>query len=173
MSLAREVLGSLVHDWSARDARQGPPVTLRLFNEEGERLASLAEALRVLVASEGRASVAIIARDEASARRHYEALQRVDVPSLRLVIAQDFTFRPGIDLTTPAQVKGLEYDYIVILDANERSYPATDESRHLLHVAATRAAWQLWLHNCDGRSPLLNTWCDRANHDEREQLWYR
>ena len=128
-------------------------MTFRLFEEEGEQLATLGEALRELLASEPRASVALIARDNQRARHHYDALRRVEIPSLRLVLDQEFTFRPGIDLTTPAQVKGLEYDYVVALDVDVISYPASDESRHLLHVVATRAAHQLWLMNLGASSP--------------------
>ncbi|HEY5283771.1 MAG TPA: ATP-binding domain-containing protein, partial [Polyangia bacterium] len=54
-------------------------------------------------------------------------------------------FRPGIDVTDVRQVKGLEFDYVVLLDVNATSYGSDDESRHLFHIAATRAAHQLWL----------------------------
>ena len=36
------------------------------------------------------------------------------------------------------QVKGLEFDYVVILDATGSAYPDTTEARHLLHIAITR-----------------------------------
>jgi DNA helicase-2/ATP-dependent DNA helicase PcrA len=32
-----------------------------------------------------------------------------------------------------------------LLDVNATSYGSDDESRHLFHIAATRAAHQLWL----------------------------
>ena len=48
-------------------------------------------------------------------------------------------------MTEVRQVKGLEYDYVVLVDVNASTYGTDDESRHLLHIGATRAAHQLWL----------------------------
>jgi DNA helicase-2/ATP-dependent DNA helicase PcrA len=64
---------------------------------------------------------------------------------LRRVRAQEFAFRPGVEVTDVRQVKGLEFDYVVMLDANDSSYGLDDESRHLFHIGVTRAAHQLWL----------------------------
>ena len=74
-----------------------------------------------------------------------------------MVIKQDFPFTSGIDITEVRQVKGLEYDYIIALDVDIEHYPDKEESRHLLHVVATRAAHQLWLMNLGevAPSPLL------------------
>jgi len=58
-------------------------------------------------------------------------------------------------VTDVRQVKGLEFDYVVILDATARNYPPQTESRHLLHIAATRAAFQLWVVSAGPPSALL------------------
>ena len=42
-------------------------------------------------------------------------------------------------------MKGLEYDYVVLLDVNAPVYPEDEEARYLLHIGATRAAHQLWI----------------------------
>jgi len=75
------------------------------------------------------------------------------------VRAQDFTFRPGIDVTDVRQVKGLEFDYVILLDVNASSYGSDDESRHLFHIAATRAAHQLWLIVTGQPSVLIPDTC--------------
>jgi len=111
--------------------------------------------LRDLVHREPLASVALIARHPEQARLHYEALAAAEVPALRLVADQDFCFRPGIDVTDVKQTKGLEFDIVILLEANQESYPENDHARRLLHVAMTRAAHQLWI-TCTGEpSPLL------------------
>jgi len=62
-------------------------------------------------------------------------------------------------VTDVRQVKGLEFDYVVLLDVDASSYPVNDASRHLLHIGATRAAHQLWLVCTGGApSPLLPRW---------------
>ena len=68
---------------------------------------------------------------------------------MRRIAEQDFPFQPGVDVTDVAQVKGLEFDYVVLVDVTAASYPTSDEARHLLHIGATRAAHQLWIMTSD------------------------
>ena len=77
---------------------------------------------------------------------------------LRRVQRQDFHFAPGADVTEIGQVKGLEYDYVVLVDVNASSFGNDAESRHLLHIGATRAAHQLWLISTAQPSPLIPSW---------------
>jgi DNA helicase-2/ATP-dependent DNA helicase PcrA len=136
-------------------ARAGAPVELHRFDAMGEAVGFLAEALRSLAGREPTASVALIARHPAQADAWYEALRRAEVGRMRLVRRQDFPFTAGVDVTDVAQVKGLEFDYVVLLDVTAANYPATVEARHLLHIGATRAAHQLWLTAVGAPSPLI------------------
>ena len=52
-------------------------------------------------------------------------------------------------------MKGLEFDYVVVLDPTAQNFPDVLESRHLLHIALTRAAHQLWLTCAGTPSKLL------------------
>jgi DNA helicase-2/ATP-dependent DNA helicase PcrA len=99
--------------------------------------------------------VALIARHPEQARLYFDALAAAEIPGLRLVADQDFPFRPGIDVTDVAQTKGLEFDIVILLEVTEGSYPATDPSRRMLHVAMTRAAHQLWITYTAPISPLV------------------
>lgn len=155
MELARHVLGPLAGDMSTRDARDGAPVELLRFHETGEAVAFLADALRSLRARERRATVALVARTPEIADAYYDGLRRAEVSGLRRIRAEEFDFTPGIDVTDVFQVKGLEYDYVVLLEVTAECYPDDTESRHLLHVGATRAAHQLWLVASGTPSPLL------------------
>lgn len=155
LQLARFAMGPLPIDVPAEAKRHGAPVEAFRFSAVGASVAFLAEALRDLATREPRASVAILARYPEQADRTYEGLRRAEVPSLRRVRAQEFSFHPGIDVTDVRQVKGLEFDYVVMLDVNASSYGSDDESRHLFHIAATRAAHQLWLLVTGTPSPLI------------------
>jgi len=157
MELARHVLGDLADGVGVRDARDGAPVELMTFDETGEAVAFLADALKSLRVRERRSSVALVARTMSVATMYYSALRRAEVPDLRLIQRQDFDFTPGIDVTDVYQIKGLEYDYVVVLEPTQTHYPATIEARHLLHVVMTRAAHQLWLLCSSKPSPLLPT----------------
>lgn len=154
MRLARAVLGPLA-PVEVPAAREGAEIGCFRFGETGEAVAFLGEALRGLVAREPTASVAVIARYAEQADVWFEGLRRSEVPSLRRVARQDFIFAPGVDVTDVAQVKGLEFDYVVLVEINADSYPIDDRSRHLLHIGATRAAHQLWLVATRAPSLLL------------------
>jgi DNA helicase-2/ATP-dependent DNA helicase PcrA len=156
MEFAQVVLGGLVDPQvSYRSTHSGAPVELLRLAHEGEVVAVLGEALRELATREPLASVAVVARYPERANIYYDGLLRSEVPRLRRVADQDFAFRPGVEVTDVRQVKGLEFDYVVLLDVDAFSYPATDVSRHLLHIGSTRAAHQLWLVCTDKPSPLL------------------
>jgi DNA helicase-2/ATP-dependent DNA helicase PcrA len=155
MTFANDVLGELVDPAHATAPRHGVPVELFGFGHTGEAVGFLAEALRALVQNEPLASVAVIARTPEQAAEYARGLQNAEVPHVRLIADQDFPFRPGVDVTDVRQVKGLEFDYVVLVEVTSTSYPANAESRHLLHIAATRAAHQLWLTTSDRPSPLV------------------
>lgn len=155
MELARYALGPLAPKLEALDARDGAPVELMTFDETGEAVAFLADALKSLRQRERRSTVALVSRTPEVAELYYKGLERAEVPELRRVRRQDFDFTPGIDVTDVYQIKGLEYDYVVVLEATAEQWPTALEARHLFHVAATRAAYQLWLITSGRPSGLL------------------
>ena len=154
MDLAQCLVGELPHH-ELSPTRSGASVELFCFSDQGEAVAVLAEALRSLALREPQASVALIARHSEQARIYARALIRSEVPGIRLVADQEFCFKAGIEVTDVGQVKGLEFDYVILLDVTPNNYPASLESRHLLHIAATRAAHQLWLVSVGPVSPLI------------------
>ena len=155
LALGRHVMGPLADAEPPAAPRTGAPVEAHAFPGTGAAVAFVAEALRSLLQRESRASVAVLARHAEQADRYYDGLRRAEVPALRRVRAQEFSFRPGVEVTEIRQVKGLEFDYVIIVDANASTFGLDAESRHLLHIAATRAAHQLWLIVTDTPSPLL------------------
>ena len=155
MDLARHVLGDLHQGRPWRAVRDGPPVLLLRAGNVGLAVSFLSKALNDLTQREPQASIALIARYEAQAVLFHQGLQHAGMPNLHLVLQHDFSFRPGIEITTVLQVKGLEFDYVVLLELDAASWPDEVLSRYLLHVAATRASHQLWLLCCGTPSPLL------------------
>ena len=155
MLLAREILGPELAPEEPLAARPGEPVELHEFGDLGEAVAFLGDALRNLMAREPTASCAVISRHPEQADAYFDGLRRAEVPALRRVRRDEFNFQPGVDVTDVAQVKGLEFDYVVMVDVNDSSYPAVNWARHLLHIGVTRAAHQLWLVSTGEPSPLV------------------
>ncbi len=157
MLLAREILGPELAPEEPVAARPGEPVELHEFGDIGEAVAFLGDALRTLMAREPTASCAVISRHAEQADAYFEGLRRAEVPALRRVRRDEFNFQPGVDITDVANVKGLEFDYVVMVDVNETSYPDVHWARHLLHIGVTRAAHQLWLVSTSEPSVLVPT----------------
>lgn len=154
MALSHHILGPLAREEDQVIARDGAQVGFYGFGDIGEAVAFMADALRNLMQREPTASVALITRYPQQADVYYDALRIAEVPRLRRVARQNFAFAPGIDVTDVRQVKGLEFDYVVVLDPTNQNYPEVVESRHLLHIAVTRAAHQLWMV-CAGKPSAL------------------
>jgi DNA helicase-2/ATP-dependent DNA helicase PcrA len=156
LEFATDVLGPLRNQVSGEATRHGAPVELFRFSTSGEAVAFLGEALRDLARAEPLASIAIIARYPEQADEYFLGLKHAEVPNLRRIAEQDFPFRAGVDVTDVRQVKGLEFDYVILVDVNFAAYPEDHESRHLLHIAATRAAHQLWVTTTATPSMLIS-----------------
>jgi len=154
-SFARAVLGPLAHEAEPIANRHGPPVELFTFSSAGEAVAFLADALRELAASEPDANVALLSRFPQQAEMYYEGLTRAEVPNVRRVRKQDFTWERGFDVTDVRQTKGLEFDEVILLETTATSYAENAAARHALYVGATRAAHQLWCIASEAPSKLV------------------
>jgi DNA helicase-2/ATP-dependent DNA helicase PcrA len=156
MRFARSVLGPLWDEATASEAvRSGPPVEVFAFTDPGACVAFLADALHRLVREEPLASVAVLAPTPEAAQLYHDGLERSEVPRLRRVEGGRFSFAPGVEVAEIEQAKGLEFDYVVLVDVSAASLPADARSRRLLHVGATRAIHQLWVTHTGPASPLL------------------
>ena len=106
-------------------------------------------------AEEPLASVALLTPSSDLGDLYWKGLAQCEVPRLHRVRRQDFRFAPGIEITEVDQVKGLEFDYVILLDTSAEHYPDDERSRRLLHVGATRAVHQLWLTTVGLPSPIV------------------
>ncbi len=152
---ARTILGPLAHVEVPMTTREGPPVELFDFASPGETVAWLSEVLKQLARDEPDANVALVARFPQQADLYFEGLSRAEVPNVRRVARQDFSWDPGVDVTDVRQTKGLEFDEVILLETTAASYPATPAARHALYVGATRASHQLWCTASEEPSPLV------------------
>ena len=163
MTAAKTVIGehSVNTDWHS--TRHGAPVDVFRFRERGAMVAFLADTLEDLAIREPLASVAVLTRTRETALALYEGLQITDLANLRFISDQEFSFTPGIDVTDISQTKGLEFDTVIIADADASTYGPDIRSRQLLYVGLTRAAHQLWLLHCGNPSKLISSIVERSH----------
>lgn len=151
--LAHRILGPLAPANAPEVPKDGEPVALSVFPNAAHRAFCMTQALIDLVDRVPDARIAVIARKPESARQIHRVLR--ECLEVRLVEGGEFLFEPGIDITDVSQVKGLEFDIVIVPDASASAYPDTARSRRLLHVAVTRALHALWVIAVGTPSPVL------------------
>ncbi len=151
--LAAQILGPLAPKVAPKALRDGAPVSRSVLSSEGHVAVAITDVLTKLTTEQPQTCVAVIARHAQGARLIHQVLSRA--LDARLVLEGDFSFAPGIEVTEVAEVKGLEFDYVIVPDASLRQYPDTPEARRMLHVAVTRAAHQVWMLSPGTASPIL------------------
>ncbi len=98
---------------------------------------------------------AIICRHPKQAKRLAEIMWHKRIGGIRLGTEDNFEFSPGITITDSRQVKGLEFDNVLILNPTENQYAYGDQAaQNLLYIVATRALYRLDIL-CFGRSTRL------------------
>jgi DNA helicase-2/ATP-dependent DNA helicase PcrA len=155
VDFSRSLLGDLREDDEPpMTTRSGPPVELFRFTDRGGCVAFLGDALTDLTANEPLASVAVLTPSPAASQLYHEGLSATNLGGVRRVERYEFSFAPGIEVTEIDQVKGLEFDYVILVDVTDENFPSDPHARRLLHVGATRAIHQLWL-TCVGTPSRL------------------
>ncbi|MDD4387501.1 MAG: RNA polymerase recycling motor HelD [Clostridia bacterium] len=92
----------------------------------------------------GHKSIAIISKTPKESKYIYEKLKEYDL-KLEYIVEDDKLYNGGICALTSYLSKGLEFDSVIITDADESSYSSNNEiDMKLMYVAMTRA-----LHNLD------------------------
>jgi hypothetical protein len=125
------------------------------FGDGAELARWIARELAALARRDRTATNAVICRGPIFARRLAEQLR--SHVGARLVLDGSFLVRGGVQVTTVDQVKGLEFDTVIVPDATAEAYPDEPAARRALYVAVTRARHQLVLASAGKRTPLLAT----------------
>lgn len=86
-------------------------------------------------------SLGIICKTQKQANKVYEALNE-DFPAMLLLHSQSASFANGVVVTSAHMAKGLEFDQVIIPDADSKNYRSAVD-RGLLYIACTRAMHRL------------------------------
>jgi DNA helicase IV len=116
-----------------------------------------------------RALCGIICRTVDEAAQLVTDLRNTGLPNVRLG-HREFDFSPGVIAAAVAEVKGLEFRHVLVVNPSVRAYaPDRPESRNLLYVAATRAEASLDFAGVDEPSPLLPAWLFEEDPEEHAE----
>ncbi len=77
------------------------------------------------------------------------------IVEVRIGHNRDFRFQRGVTVTNYRQIKGLEFDAVLLVEPSEESYPDTLQGRRDLYTIATRARDRLTVVACAPPCALL------------------
>lgn len=121
--------------------RRGEPPAFCACADEADHLDRLKTAVRDFI--EGHStSLGIITKTNAEASAVYDLLTKEF--EVHLLTSESTSFQNGITVTSVRMSKGLEFDEVLIPDADEKTYK-TEHDRNLLYIACTRAMHRLTL----------------------------
>ena len=101
----------------------------------------------------GYQSIGLICKTEKKALFLYESLK--DKADVQLIKSESITDLQGVFIIPVYLSKGLEFDAVIICDADAETYYSQDDKK-LLYIACTRALHRLNLFCMGEASPLLN-----------------
>lgn len=137
-ALARSII-----DASLPSPSEHPTVTKVVSASVFHQAAWLGAALRDVQRLDPWASIAIICRTAEGARAFARSVRHDVTP--RIALDGLFDFKPGLILTCVPEVKGLEFDLVIVPDATATTFPETGDSRRALYVGVTRTTHRLTL----------------------------
>ena len=118
----------------------------QLFEKIPDRIRRLQDA--------GHRTIAIICKTARESREAYEGLKK-RCPSLRLIEKETVTFEAGPLVIPSYLAKGLEFDAVIVFDAQEARYGRESE-RKLFYTVCTRAMHELHLYCAGKATPFLS-----------------
>ena len=143
--------------------RHGPRPSFLAAANEGERIDAIADAVRNWE-KEGFFSIALIVKKEADAKKLHKRLEGA-LAGARLVSRGDDAFAGGVQVLAAGMVKGLEFDCVLIADAQNAVYPDEPFYAKMLYVLCTRPLHRLMMI---GKSGEAFAHVDRAHVAEAE-----
>ncbi len=131
--------------------RSGESVTVHKIEKESlyDRLFETAQDMK----SRGMKTIAIVGRTEEECEQLYQKFAKEK--DVNLLTKEDRSYEGDISIVPIYLTKGLEFDGVIIANANEGNYGSNVEDAKLLYVGCTRALHELKLFYTEVPSTLL------------------
>lgn len=132
--------------------RSGQDVTVRQI-ATSKRIDEISTTVRHFQQTAAK-TIAIVGRTAKECQLLHNALHNVGIEA-SLIDAKQSAYGGGISVVPVYLTKGLEFDAVVIVDADEHNYSSHPHDAKLLYVACTRALHELHLLYTGVKSPLI------------------
>lgn len=129
----------------------GEPQTLKFQNEE-EEISAIADLISTFRKSTYK-SLGIICKTESQAKDMADKL-KAHADDVHFLSSQSSVFVQGIIITSAHMAKGLEFDEVIVPQADDKNYHS-EIDRNMLYVGVTRAMHRLSLTYCGDLTQLV------------------
>lgn len=147
--LARGIPGSLQ---AVPVFRSGEKVKV-LHHSPDTRMEIIVRTVRKLTAG-NHSTVAVIGRTEVECRALHSLLLHEDI-SATLIDSGKMKYEGGLSVVPVYLAKGLEFDAVLLIDADSAHYGDNEHDARLMYVGCTRALHDLWVMAAGEPSPLI------------------
>lgn len=150
MDLACSVVGE-----PPSEGRPGEKPVLRVFDDNQVKTDFIASTINSLMEERPNSHLCVVCRHARDAEPLMETLKRenITVP-VRRGHNRNFEFSPGVTVANLKQIKGLEFDSVILLDPSEENFPDNLQGQKFLYTVITRAKDRLYMIG-DGAPSLL------------------
>jgi hypothetical protein len=166
------VADSIVGDETSK-GRPGPIPTLTVTDSQEGQLDVAADLAKAVLKELPQAHVCVVTRHAAAAKTlHGELSSRLAElgTPVRIGHNKEFEFAPGVTVTNMRQIKGLEFDAVIAVDATTTNYPDTEQGRRNLYTLLTRAKDRLDIVSPGEPTALLKTAVDGGLVEVAERM---
>jgi DNA helicase-2/ATP-dependent DNA helicase PcrA len=132
--------------------RSGEPVVIRQIDRSQEQTI-IVEDIRQIQTGEIE-TIALLTRTEDQAQSWHSILTQAGLP-VSLIQADQQQYTGGLSVLPAYLAKGLEFDAVIIADADETHYSKAPLEASLLYVACTRALHKLHIYYSGNPSPFI------------------
>lgn len=137
------VLNTLHRNHSECVARNGNPISINNLDYTDELLEITLELKELL--DKKYETIAIICKDDKETNEAYKNLSKLGL-NINLITDKNEEYHGGVSILPSYLSKGLEFDAVILYNANEDNYKDDIISQKLLYVAITRAMHELCIN---------------------------
>jgi len=165
-----DLASSIINDPPSQ-GRTGVKPKLIITANQQDKIESLLTCLNDFVKDTPNAHICIVCRNLRDTSPLMEILKDKDVAApIRIGHNKNFDFSAGITVTNLRQIKGLEFDAVILLDPSEENYPNDSQAKKYLYTAITRARDNLVMIGDSEPSSLLSSAIENSLLEVNNQL---
>lgn len=155
MNVANKVISNIADKLNCEPGepvmKNGAPVTIKSFDDHKEMICQIKNRLDEFK-GKGFTNIAIIGKTIPDCIKLQKELGRDDI---HIISSKDAEYNGGINIVPSYLSKGLEFDAVIITDADKLNYTKSEVDTKLLYVCITRAMNTLDIYHVNELTELL------------------